>query len=68
MINKPIKSPTAVPKVPAVGKKVVPGMINAPQPTLQPNAKAQTPSGDKYFDNFSSGKTSLFFHMYFDCY
>ena len=37
----------AVPSGPPIGKKVVPGMTNAPQPTAQPNDNAQTFSGDK---------------------
>ena len=45
----PIAIPIAVPSGPAIGRKVVPGMTKAPQPTLQPKDSAHTPSGDKYF-------------------
>ena len=43
--------PMVVPRGPASGKNVVPGITNAPQPTAQPKAKAQTPNGDIYFDS-----------------
>ena len=49
IISAPKAMPIAVPTGPAIGKKVVPGITNAPQPTLQPNDSAQTPSGYRYF-------------------
>ena len=52
MMIPPIAMPSAVPKGPAIGKQVVPGMTNAPQPTAQPNDNAQTFSGDKYGFSF----------------
>ena len=47
MMTAPTAMPMAVPNGPAIGRKVVPGMINAPQPTAHPNASDQTPSGDR---------------------
>ena len=46
MINAPIIMAMVVPKVPAVGKKVVPGIMNAPQPIIQPKANAHTFKGE----------------------
>ena len=40
MTPAPSERAMAVPAVPAVGKKVVPGMMNEPQPMQQPNANA----------------------------
>lgn len=37
----------SVPRGPATGKKVVPGITNAPQPTMQPKAMAHTSSLDR---------------------
>ncbi|MBR4555005.1 MAG: hypothetical protein IKO27_05370 [Ruminococcus sp.] len=39
----------AVPAGPAIGRKVVPGITKAPQPTLHPNESAQAPSIPRYF-------------------
>ncbi|MBE8953317.1 MAG: hypothetical protein SR1Q7_09270 [Quinella sp. 1Q7] len=47
MMIPPTAMPSAVPSGPPIGKKVVPGMTNAPQPTAQPKDNAQTFSGDK---------------------
>ena len=47
----PISNPIIEPSGPARGKDVVPGITKAPHPTAQPNAKAQTESGDKYFED-----------------
>ena len=49
----PISNPIIEPSGPARGKNVVPGITKAPHPTAQPNAKAQTESGDKYFEDNS---------------
>ena len=38
--------PIADPRGPAIGRKVVPGMTNEPQPTLQPKDSAHTASGE----------------------
>ena len=51
MIKAPITMAIAVPSVPAFGRKVVPGIINAPQPIMQPNARAHTLSGLRPRDN-----------------
>ena len=45
MITAPIPMPSTVPSGPASGRKVVPGIMNEPQPTAQPRDKAQAPSG-----------------------
>ena len=47
MTTAPTTMPMTVPNGPAIGRKVVPGMINAPQPTAHPNASAQAPSGER---------------------
>lgn len=47
---------SAIPRGPALTKKISPGMIKAPQPIMQPNANAQTFNGDNFFCNASSGK------------
>lgn len=39
----------AIPKGPALTKKISPGMMKAPQPIMQPNANAQTFNGDNCF-------------------
>ncbi len=43
----PMAIPIAVPSGPAAGRKVVPGITNAPQPTAQPKESAHTPSGER---------------------
>ena len=43
----PMASAMTVPAGPAAGRNVVPGMTNAPQPTMQPKAMAQTSSLDR---------------------
>ena len=40
-------SALTVPAGPAAGRKVVPGITKAPQPTMQPKAMAQTSKGDR---------------------
>jgi len=40
--------PMTVPRGPATGRKVVPGMTKAPQPTLHPKASAHAPRGVRY--------------------
>ena len=47
--SPPIVSPSAVPTGPARGRNVVPGITNAPQPTLQPNESAHALSMPRYF-------------------
>lgn len=37
-----------VPAGPATGRKLVPGITNAPQPTIQPKAMAHTSREDRY--------------------
>ena len=39
---------SAAPTGPARGRKVVPGMTKAPQPTLHPKASAHAPSPERY--------------------
>ena len=46
IMSAPIIRPIKVPIGPATGRKVVPGITNAPQPTLHPNPRAQAPTGD----------------------
>ena len=45
MTTAPSEMAIAVPAVPAVGKNVVPGMMNEPQPMQQPNANAHSVNG-----------------------
>ena len=59
MMIPPIAMPSAVPRGPAIGKNVVPGITNAPQPTAQPNDNAHTFSGDKYGFNFVLSAVSM---------
>ena len=47
MTRAPAMIPIAVPALPASGRNVVPGMTNAPQPTLHPNASAHAPGADR---------------------
>jgi hypothetical protein len=49
IIKVPIASPITVPHGPAAGKKVVPGITKAPQPTAQPNDSAHTAGIERYF-------------------
>ena len=44
----PMPMAMIVPAGPATGRNVVPGMTNAPQPTMQPKAMAHTSRGDRY--------------------
>ena len=44
MMTAPSKIPMTVPSGPATGRKVLPGIMNAPQPTAQPRESAQAPS------------------------
>ena len=46
MTSAPISIAIIVPAVPAVGRKVVPGIISEPQPMQQPNANAHNVNGD----------------------
>ena len=51
MINiliMPIRNPIKAPNGPALGKNVVPGITNEPQPRLLPKARAKAPSGVRY--------------------
>ena len=47
MISVPAASAMTVPAGPAAGRKVVPGITKAPQPTMQPKAMAQTSKRDR---------------------
>ena len=47
MISPPTAMPSTVPRGPALGKNTVPGITKAPQPTAQPKANAQAPSGER---------------------
>ena len=51
MTTAPIPMPMAVPSGPAIGRKVVPGMTKAPQPTAHPKDSAHTLTGERYFDS-----------------
>ena len=48
MTKAPRAIPSAVPHGPAIGRKVVPGMIKAPHPTAQPKDNAKAPKGERY--------------------
>ena len=67
MMTMPISIEITVPSGPATGRKVVPGMANTPQPTMQPKAIAQTSITDKYR---SSGLEIVVFSVFmsFLCY
>ena len=45
MATVPMRNAMAVPSGPATGRKVVPGMTNEPQPTVQPSDSAHAAKG-----------------------
>ena len=47
MMTMPIAMAITVPAGPATGRKVLPGMANTPQPTMQPKAIPHTSSLDR---------------------
>ena len=49
IITTPIPMAISVSAGPATGRKVVPGITKAPQPTMQPKAIAQTSSHVRFF-------------------
>ena len=51
MITIPMIMAISVPAGPATGRKVVPGMANTPQPTMQPKDIAHTSTGERYLSN-----------------
>lgn len=44
----PKMKPNTVPRVPAEGRKEIPGKTKEPHPRLLPNANAKTPIGVRY--------------------
>ena len=61
MMAVPTAMAISVPAGPATGRKVVPGMTKAPQPTMQPKAIAQTSTRDRYL---SSALFALFVSIF----
>ena len=45
MMSAPTAMPITVPSGPATGRKLLPGIMKAPQPTAQPKDSAHAPSG-----------------------
>ena len=59
MIRAPIRTPITVPSGPATGRKLLPGIIKAPQPTAQPKESAQAASGVTLPAGFAPSLTGL---------
>ena len=49
MISAPTAMAAAVPRGPAAGRKVVPGIIKAPHPMMHPKARDHTLIGFRFF-------------------
>ena len=70
MMTIPIPMAITVPAGPATGRKVLPGIANTPQPTIQPKAMLHTSRGDRYRSSafFSSVMRQVSVSLFHGCF